>query len=328
MKALLFVLGGVAIAWSGVCAARAEGAVYNPYPSVVAGEADYTNGASYYGAQYFGDGTYTTVAVQVAGMPESVALSRVLVRLVIYVPEGEGVAEPTADSITASINLFSTLPDFGAAPMSGNLYGNQLPITSLTLVPNAFCVDGLPEYDALINIPAGAVLPEGAGYVGVSFRGDDYVIWVAGSLVDPEPADMLAGITTIDMLAPIYLSLQVDADPEYGIAADPGIPAINPTFASIREPAILGDANADGVVDDADASILATYWHKQQGANWLDGDFNGDGRVDDRDASIMAAHWGESTPITPTPPIVPEPSTLVLMALGGLGLLCRVRRAG
>jgi hypothetical protein len=55
---------------------------------------------------------------------------------------------------------------------------------------------------------------------------------------------------------------------------------------------MLGDANVDGTVDDKDALILATHWHKAGG--WADGDFNGDGRVDDRDASIMAAHWHEA----------------------------------
>jgi hypothetical protein len=74
----------------------------------------------------------------------------------------------------------------------------------------------------------------------------------------------------------------------------------------------LGDANNDGKVDDADATILASHWHVQSGAVWGDGDFNADGKVDDKDASILAVNWnwgvseeGDAT--------VPEPSTLVLV---------------
>ena len=82
----------------------------------------------------------------------------------------------------------------------------------------------------------------------------------------------------------------------------------------------LGDANADGVVDDKDASILGSHW-QQGGAGWLDGDFNGDGNVNDADAAILAAHWhegmGEGTPN------VPEPSTLALAAIGAVVLLMR-----
>jgi hypothetical protein len=90
---------------------------------------------------------------------------------------------------------------------------------------------------------------------------------------------------------------------------------------------IPGDANCNGVVDDADASILASHW-QQTGMDWEDGDFNNDGIVNDRDASIMAAHWqqtwedeGESAAA------VPEPSAIILcipLCLAGI-LLSRRR---
>ena len=84
---------------------------------------------------------------------------------------------------------------------------------------------------------------------------------------------------------------------------------------------IPGDANCNGVVDDADASILASHW-QQSSMDWENGDFNGDGIVDDQDASILAAHWqqtwedeGEGAAA------VPEPSAIVLcipLCLAGL----------
>jgi hypothetical protein len=74
----------------------------------------------------------------------------------------------------------------------------------------------------------------------------------------------------------------------------------------------LGDTNADGLVDDADALILASHLHQMGGANWFDGDFNGDSNVDDRDASILAAHWHEGVEASTTN--VPEPAALVMLA--------------
>ena len=43
-----------------------------------------------------------------------------------------------------------------------------------------------------------------------------------------------------------------------------------------------GDANRDGAVDDADASILAAHWQTASGATWEMGDFNVDGAVNDK----------------------------------------------
>ncbi len=83
-----------------------------------------------------------------------------------------------------------------------------------------------------------------------------------------------------------------------------------------------GDANGDGFVDSADASILAQHWLQEFGATWADGDFNRDGAVNDIDATILAANWQSHLAN------VPEPSTLVLLAgMLLLGLLrCKVPR--
>jgi hypothetical protein len=75
-----------------------------------------------------------------------------------------------------------------------------------------------------------------------------------------------------------------------------------------------GDANDDGVVDAADASILGAHWRQMSGADWEDGDFNNDNAVDDKDAAILAANWSASA-AERTPP-APEPSTLVLLLIG------------
>ena len=57
------------------------------------------------------------------------------------------------------------------------------------------------------------------------------------------------------------------------------------------ERATDGDANGDGMVNDADAAVLGTYWQTASVAGWEMGDFNGDGAVNDLDATILAANW-------------------------------------
>ncbi|MBN1851790.1 MAG: hypothetical protein JW829_03670 [Pirellulales bacterium] len=91
---------------------------------------------------------------------------------------------------------------------------------------------------------------------------------------------------------------------------------------SITNP-IFGDANHDGIVNDIDAMILATYWQTAAYVTWEMGDFNGDGDVDDIDATLLAVNWqqvaGEASSI-------PEPSAIIALVMGSLIFgLCRWR---
>ncbi len=88
--------------------------------------------------------------------------------------------------------------------------------------------------------------------------------------------------------------------------------------------ALVGDANGDGTVDDADATILATNWQTATDATWAMGDFNGDGAVDDSDATLLASNW-QMTAASQSA-AVPEPSSLALL-LSVLSLAAFCRRA-
>jgi hypothetical protein len=82
--------------------------------------------------------------------------------------------------------------------------------------------------------------------------------------------------------------------------------------------ALWGDANSDGVVNQYDSEILAAHNGMTTGATWALGDFNGDGAVNGIDSDALSLNYGYSTP---------EPATLGLLALGGLGVAVIRRRS-
>ena len=81
---------------------------------------------------------------------------------------------------------------------------------------------------------------------------------------------------------------------------------------------LSGDANMDGIVDQADY----TRWYNNYGsiAGWTSGDFTGDRLVDQADYTVWYNNYGAGGAG------VPEPATLALLGVGALAVLRRRAR--
>ena len=115
------------------------------------------------------------------------------------------------------------------------------------------------------------------------------------------------------------------------------VPAI---FGTVDATAVLfrytryGDANIDGQVNLQDFNRLASSFGATGGALWSQGDFNYDGNVNLQDFNRLASNFGLSAAgpeVTPQDwarlgAAVPEPTSLMLVAVAGAALLVRTRR--
>jgi autotransporter-associated beta strand protein len=77
-----------------------------------------------------------------------------------------------------------------------------------------------------------------------------------------------------------------------------------------------GDANADGTVNGADLNIVLSNYNRS--GDWFGGDFDGDHTVNGSDLNVVLSNYNQSLGLSAA---VPEPSTLLLVAAGLVGLL-------
>jgi len=79
-------------------------------------------------------------------------------------------------------------------------------------------------------------------------------------------------------------------------------------------------------VSTTDFTSLATYFGAT-GQVWSTGDFNYDGRINALDFNILATNFGQGiAPASSLGSLVPEPASLVVLAVASLALRKRSKR--
>jgi probable HAF family extracellular repeat protein len=93
--------------------------------------------------------------------------------------------------------------------------------------------------------------------------------------------------------------------------------------ATISAPSVtlIGDANGDGVVDNADFAVVVANYGMTSGATVAQGDFDGNARVNLRDVLLVKTHFGERLSAASRAPLaaaIPEPASWLVALLAAI----------
>ena len=216
----------------------------------------------------------------------------------------------------ADFSSLTTLEVFGTSITSVSLKNAVLNQTSLDALMDGFSSAGI--FIAELDL-------RGVNFAGIAdlsmMYGQDYLEKL-----------LLAGATNLDGSQVVPLTYELDSLVWLDVAGlwegfDIGTQnALNLWDAiggnTLVTGSIAGDANRDGKVDADDAAVLAANWLTAAAATWEMGDFNDDGRVDDLDASLLAVNWQHGLETSAS---VPEPSSVILLAIGVILVLSSYR---
>ena len=240
-----------------------------------------------------------------------------------------------SSSLTLSAFVGNFTQTSGETQDDGTLTSKMIQVQGGTL-------HGLGSVSGALQVSGTGQIAPGNGTIGTlsvsgntSFSGGSLAEYL-GAVGSPGTSDLLAITGNLNLSGATALDLSGGTNGGYyTIATYTG--SLTGTFSSvtpgytvdyshagqIRVDAsfVPGDVNHDGVVNGLDISLISSNW-LATGANQADA--NGDGVVNGLDISLISSHWLQ-TGGAGSGASVPEPSTIVLAALGGLAWLVRRR---
>jgi autotransporter-associated beta strand protein len=287
-----------------------------------------------------GGGTLSTPSFDVAEDSSAIVLSTL---------NGGGANSITKTGIGALVLASATTYTGGTTVNGGSLVvGNADALNggslAIATAASAQLTEGLPK-----AVTVSSVTTAGSGQLDIT-NNSMVVKSMTASAVQAQLASGYnagawngpAGITSTTAAASTETSVGFATQAQLGVTEFKGVSGLDADDVLVKY-TYAGDANLDGKVDIGDLGLLAGAWQQLTGKVWFDGDFTYDGAVNIGDLGLLAGNWQKGTAGNPNPPlmtfdqalaqfsvfegvVVPEPGSLSLLALGGVGLMGRRRR--